>query len=174
MQHIRIAKELSGSILDLGGGGEGIVGRVYGAQVMAIDIRSEELEEAPSGSRKMVMDACALTFCEATFDNVTAFYFFMYLDKARHKEAIREAYRVLKPGGQMIIWDTEIDAAWPEPFITELQVDADGTPVQVTYGVGKDNASQNADWLEGLLIAAGFQKHSRVESQGHFQLCFAK
>lgn len=34
---IALKKELTGSILDIGGGGEGIIGRLYGSRVTAID-----------------------------------------------------------------------------------------------------------------------------------------
>ena len=33
-------------MLDIGGGGEGVIGRLYGRQVVAIDNRQEELDEA--------------------------------------------------------------------------------------------------------------------------------
>lgn len=44
-----LRKELDGEILDVGGGGEGTIGRLYGSQVTAIDNRQEELDEAPDG-----------------------------------------------------------------------------------------------------------------------------
>ena len=49
---ISIEKEMTGEILDIGGGGEGIIGRVYGQQVTAIDNIQEELDEAPSSCKK--------------------------------------------------------------------------------------------------------------------------
>ena len=45
---IVLQKELQGKILDIGGGGEGIIGRLYGPQVIAIDYRQDELDEAPA------------------------------------------------------------------------------------------------------------------------------
>lgn|GEM_PF-1587750 len=39
-------------ILDLGGGGEGVIGQLRGRQVTAVDIRQEELDEAPAGPTK--------------------------------------------------------------------------------------------------------------------------
>ena len=39
---IELKKELNGRILDIGGGGEGIIGRLYREQVVAIDNRQEE------------------------------------------------------------------------------------------------------------------------------------
>ena len=42
MAGIHLEKSLVGRILDIGGGGEGIIGRVYGQSVTAIDCRQEE------------------------------------------------------------------------------------------------------------------------------------
>lgn len=42
---IKIHKELQGSILDIGGGGIGLIGRVYSQQVTAIDNRQDEKEK---------------------------------------------------------------------------------------------------------------------------------
>lgn len=44
---ITLSRDLHGSILDIGGGGEGVIGLLYGSQVTAIDNRQEELDEAP-------------------------------------------------------------------------------------------------------------------------------
>ncbi len=63
---ISIEKEMTGEILDIGGGGEGIIGRVYGQQVTAIDNIQEELDEAPSSCKKMLMDASELEFSDET------------------------------------------------------------------------------------------------------------
>jgi len=49
-------------ILDLGGGGEGVIGRLRGKQVTAIDLRQGELDDAPQGPIKVVADARALPF----------------------------------------------------------------------------------------------------------------
>ena len=49
---------LNGRILDIGGGGEGIIAQFKGESVVAIDPNKKELEEAPSkGDLKIVMDA---------------------------------------------------------------------------------------------------------------------
>jgi len=54
---------LVGLILDIGGGGEGVIGQIKGKDVIAIDISKEELEETPDGPLKIVMDARELQFC---------------------------------------------------------------------------------------------------------------
>lgn len=80
MIHISLSKTLTGSILDIGGGGEGIIGRLYGGQVTAIDNRADELAEAPDTCSKLLMDATALTFPNGSFDHVTCFYTLLYMD----------------------------------------------------------------------------------------------
>ena len=44
---LRIEKDLIGPILDLGGGGEGVIGQIYRQQAVVIDNRQEELDETP-------------------------------------------------------------------------------------------------------------------------------
>lgn len=46
----------SGHILDIGGGGEGIIGLLKGQDVIAIDMNRRELEEAGEGALNVVMD----------------------------------------------------------------------------------------------------------------------
>ncbi|MCR5811793.1 MAG: class I SAM-dependent methyltransferase [Lachnospiraceae bacterium] len=123
-----IFKELHGHILDIGGGGEGVIGRVYGPLVTAIDNSPEELAEAPEGFEKLVMDACNMRFPDASFDHVTAFYSFLFISKDRHAQVISEITRVLRPGGELHIWDCEVASAYPEPFTVELDIDANGEP----------------------------------------------
>lgn len=50
---IKIESDLKGSILDVGGGGEAVIGQVYGDRVTAIDNRQEELDEAPTCCTKL-------------------------------------------------------------------------------------------------------------------------
>ena len=48
---IILKHELEGSILDIGGGGEGTIGRLYGTQVIAIDNRRNWMK-LPEGLKK--------------------------------------------------------------------------------------------------------------------------
>ena len=65
---IEIKYDLKGSILDIGGGGEAVVGQIYGDRVTAIDNRQEELDEAPDCCTKLLMDAEKLLFSDKSFD----------------------------------------------------------------------------------------------------------
>ena len=71
--------ESLGYILDIGGGGEGIIGILKGEKVIAIDLWKRELEEAADGPLKLIMDARDLQFLDSTFNTVTAFFTLMYL-----------------------------------------------------------------------------------------------
>jgi hypothetical protein len=48
---------VDGYVLVVGGGGEGVIGQLQGDRVVAIDRRRAEMEEAPPGGLKIVMDA---------------------------------------------------------------------------------------------------------------------
>lgn len=172
MPRVALKKELEGRILDLGGGGEGVIGRVYREQVVAIDTRQDELDEAPEGPEKRVMDACALAFPDGVFDHVTAFYFFMYLSREHRANALGEAYRVLRPGGRLHVWDAEFAEA--HPFCAELDIDAAGAPVHTTYGVYRDDAAQDAGAITNIARKAGFRLLDWRTEDGQFSLRFEK
>lgn len=170
---IALEKVLSGSILDIGGGGEGVIGRLYKKQVTAIDNRQAELDEAPAVCEKHLMDATSLCFADCTFDNVTVFYTLMYMTADEQHAAIREAARVLKSGGSLCIWDCDIVRAYPEPFCIDLEIRLPRELITTTYGVGKLDA-QNMESIKEMCLSAGL--HFVKESSGSdgFYLQFNK
>jgi ubiquinone/menaquinone biosynthesis C-methylase UbiE len=126
-----------GWILDIGGGGEAVIGQLKGAQVVAVDVFSRELEEAPAGALKVVMDARELKFLDSTFHTVTAFFSFMFIHPDDHEKVLQEIFRVLAPGGQFIMWDVEIQQR-PTPgmdmMVIPLQVRLPSTIINTGYG----------------------------------------
>lgn len=147
MTMLSLRKELTGSILDVGGGGEGVIGRLYGPSVTIIDHCQEELDEAPCSCPKLLMDAASLAFADASFENVTFFYSLMYMNRPVQSAALAEAVRVLKPGGRLLLWDCEIACAYPEPFLAELDVRWARERVCTTYGVVKSDPQSMEDFL---------------------------
>lgn len=97
-----------GWILDIGGGGEGVIGQLKNDRVIAIDNRRRELEETPAGPLKIVMDARHLVFLDKSFRYVTAFYTFMYMDEKTVSETFTEISRVLQNNGHLLIWDINL------------------------------------------------------------------
>jgi len=98
----------SGYILNIGGGGEGIIGLMKPEQVIAIDYRREEPEEAPPGPLKIVMDATDLQFLDKSFSMITSFFTFMFLKLKDKERVIQEIFRVLQKNGHFLIWNVLI------------------------------------------------------------------
>ena len=170
---ISLDKELNGKILDIGGGGEGVIGRLYTDQVVAIDIRQDELDEAPTLFEKIIMDATDLKFKDNSFDHVTSFYTLMFMNTDDQKSAISEAARVLKNHGELHIWDCDILSAYPEPFCLDVSVQLPNEYISTTYGVVKMGSQDEKDIIEmclksGLILVA--KKHSKYG----FYMCFRK
>lgn len=173
MTTLWLTQELTGSILDVGGGGEGVIGRLYGPSVTIIDHCQEELDEVACPCRKLLMDASSLSFADASFDNVTFFYSLMYMNRSTQRAALSEAVRVLKPGGRLLLWDCEITCAYPEPFLAELDVRWAQERVCTTYGVVKSDPQSMEDFLN-LCRGNGLTLLKTETASGHFYLEFRK
>jgi SAM-dependent methyltransferase len=166
-----------GLILDIGGGGEGVIGQLKGRQVVAIDLIKQELEDAPGGPLlKIVMDARALGFLDGSFDTATVFFTFMYITPADHAKVFAELHRVLRPGGRLLVWDPVFPAtAAPEKpkIMYPLHVRLPGKEINTGYGVGI-RGGQGADHFVELAKGAGFELVSRKDEAGWFSLEFRK
>ncbi len=165
----------SGLILDIGGGGEGVIGRIAGERVVAIDRLQEELEEAPSGPLKIVMDARELGFLDGVFQTVTAFFSLMYMKGEDHRRVFEEVFRVLAPGGRFLVWDAVFPPRGDETkdiavFPISVDLPGGGT-VSTRYGVRWPTEGRDAAYYARLAEAARFEvgaqrltgQHVRVE-----------
>lgn len=140
-----LKRKMNGLVLDIGGGGEGIIGLLYGEYTVSIDNLKEELDEVKNESLKIIMDACKLKFLDESFSMATFFYSLMYMGTIAKEKAISEATRVLKKGGILEIWDTEIpeyDGGEKDVFIANLEVALNGQSIKVGYGVGLKDKHQ--------------------------------
>ena len=171
---LRIEKDLIGPILDLGGGGEGVIGQIYRQQAVVIDNRQEELDETPEGPEKLLMDAAELTFADGPFQHVTEFFSLMYMPHAVQAQAIIQAARVLRPGGSLQIWDAHIISAFPDPFFIDLDIDAAGTAIHTTYGILKEEGAQDCGHILRLCQDAGLRLAVRQDFDGWFYLRLLK
>lgn len=171
---ISLNKELCGSILDIGGGGEGIIGRLYKSAVTAVDNMQEELDEAPNCCKKLLMDAAALDFADESFDNVTFFYSLMYMNTDVKAKAIEEACRVLKTGGVLTIWDVEFESAYPNAFSVELDIILPEENVCTEYGIIGTDVAQSAESIISMCCECGLNPLEHEENGGHFHIVLKK
>lgn len=173
MNALSLKRTLHGRILDVGGGGEGVIGRLYPKQVVAIDNDADELMDAPGDFERYLMDAAFLTFPDASFDAATFFYSLMFMTADEQRAALAEAARVLRSGGRLCIWDCAFDRAWPEPFSVDLTIDLDGKILRTTYGICKLDGQSMAQ-IAGLCKALHLRPLRAEESGAHFYLEFEK
>ncbi len=158
----------TGHILDLGGGCRGTIGRVKGEQVVAIDISMKELNEAPSGFLKILMDASDLKFPDKSFHTATAFFALMFMKPEIHEKVFSETYRVLSPGGEWLIWDASIPArstSGDNSFLINLHTVLPKGTIDYGYSVLRLDMERDPAYYRGLAEKAGFQV-ANVEPPG--------
>lgn len=147
-------------ILDLGGGGEGVIGQLCREKVTALDLRQDELDEAPLGPIKVCGDARNMPFEEKSFESATAFYFFLYVLPSDHLHVLKETYRILRPGGILYIWDSVVsvpDSVKRDLFVVPVTVVLPEKTVNTAYGVSWKNHPLSLDDFRNKILEAGFQ-----------------
>jgi ubiquinone/menaquinone biosynthesis C-methylase UbiE len=170
--------ETKGFILDIGGGGEGVIGRLKGKEVVAIDIRRDELEEAVDGPLKIVMDARDLKFLDNSFGTATAFFSLMYIKSQKDQRTVfEEIWRVLSPGGYFHVWDVDL-AERPETdrevYVVWLRYRVGKKEIETGYGQRWPDGPRGKGYYIDLAKAVGF-RHIRSEQNKHtFYLLFQK
>jgi SAM-dependent methyltransferase len=127
-----------GLILDIGGGGEGVIGQLKGRQVVSIDTIERELAAVANDSLKVVMDARRMQFLPQSFATLTAFFSLMYMTAEDQMAVLQESYRVLRPGGDLLLWDTAMRVPL-DPEQTHLLLPLtvclpDGRAIRTGYG----------------------------------------
>jgi|SRR5579872_4172898 len=150
----------SGLILDLGGSCRGTIGRLKGEQVVAIDISMKELNEAPPGFLKIQMDASDLKFPDKSFRTVTSFFALMFMKPEIHQKVFAEAYRILAPGGDWLIWDASIparSAGSDKEFLINLHTRLPKETIDYGYSVLRLDVERNPGYYRALAEQAGFR-----------------
>ena len=108
-EHVQI--ERGGAVLDVGCGVGVYCSMFTAVRYLGIDINPAYIHAArvTHGDMFRVMDAGALEFPEATFDAVFTVATCHHLDEGRVSSMVKDALRVLKPGGALHV----IDPVWP-------------------------------------------------------------
>jgi len=164
-------------ILDLGGGGEGIIGQLRGRQVVALDRRKDELAESAPGPIKIVADAQELPFLDGAFDAATAFFFLMYVPNTERMAVLKEAHRVLRPSAMLHIWDVTIPPRGESPqeaFVVPVKVELPDKTIETGYGIRWDGHEMSADSVADLAKSAGFTLCGSEEDGETFHLALSK
>lgn len=165
--------DCSGIILDIGGGGKGIVGRLKGSQVVAIDLSKEELEGAPFGPLKVIMDARDMRFLDATFSAATSFFSLMYIQSFDHSRVLSEVFRVLIPGSRFFIWDAIIPHRLDEGrdvAVFPITIDVNRDSVDSEYAVLWPKLILDLPYYENLAQNVGFEAVTQREGERFFFL----
>ncbi len=161
-----------GTIIDIGGGGEGIIAQIGKERVTAIDKLQSEIDEAKShasSAQWVLADATDLPYSEGFFDNATAFFSSMYMDMETFGGVCHEVHRVLKPSGEFWIWGATIPNT-KELYILRLQITLpNGKMIKTGYGSRKK--SQNLKIICDKLSESNF---SIKVAQNHGKWFFLK
>lgn len=168
-QHILIQETPSGTVIDIGGGGRGVIAQAGGAGVVAVDRLESEIrgarDKAP-GTQWMVADATELPCKENSFENATAFFSCMYMTDNVKEDVFRETQRVLKKGGEFWIWDARI-VPRSNVFAIRLQVHlGNDHTIGTLYGVRARD--QSAASIGSLLRETGFAIKAVTDQQHWF------
>ncbi|MHA2347678.1 MAG: class I SAM-dependent methyltransferase [Candidatus Hodarchaeales archaeon] len=170
-QKITIDTIPNGSIIDIGGGGEGVIAQIGESDVTVIDKHQEEIDEARSKSptsKWVLADATSLGYDTGYFDNATAFFSGMYMSIETFQEVCEEVNRVLKKKGEFWIWDAKISEN-NGLFIIRLSITLPkGKKIRTAYGSRIKTRSLSE--IKQILTNAKFEVDVQVNHQKWFFL----
>jgi len=155
-----------------------VIGQLKKTQVIAVDISERELVEAPEGPLlKIVMDGRDLKFLDSSFPTATVFFTFMYISPSDHEKVFSEIFRVLEPGGRLLVWDAifpEQKEEKQERAVFMLKITLPDKVINTGYGVRYPENEQGILYYKELAKKAGFEILSEREDDNWFFLEFKK
>jgi len=158
---------VSGPILDIGGGGEGLVSRIGGNKVYAVDYRISEIREAQihdAPANWLVADGECLPFKDNVFNLITLWFSLGYMSNWDTKrDVVSESLRTLRKEHRISILDSRIDCKEERFLFHALFTLPDGVVSKTGYGV-RGNQDQTISSIESLLEDVGFYD---IQSENH-------
>jgi len=156
-----------GLVLDIGGGGEGLVSRIAGDKVCAVDYRISEIREAQihnPPANWFTADARALPFKDSTFDMATLWFSLGYMNEWSVKGTVlTEVLRTLESEGRLLIMASRIDCNEQRLIFSVQFTLPDGTVSKTGYGV-RGNQNQTLESIVALVREVGFKD---IQSENH-------
>jgi len=156
-----------GMVLDIGGGGEGLVSRIAGARVCAVDYRISEIREAQihnPPANWFAADGRALPFQDSSFDLATLWFSLGYMNEWSVKRAVlMEVFRTLRSKRRLSIMASRIDCKEQRLLFYAHLTLPDGTISKTGYGV-RGNQNQTVSSIGKLVREVGFRD---IQSENH-------
>jgi len=125
-----------------------------GASVTGVDRSRGMLRCAPATAGRALMDARQLAIAQGREDRVFLLFILFHLD--RPAEALREAHRVMRPGGRVgtLTWGTELDSRASQVWVECLERHGAIAPDPAV--TARHAAVDAPAKMESLLRGAGF------------------
>lgn len=133
-----------------------------GYEVIGADISHDLLRRAPEGLPYVAADVRMQPFTSATFDAVINVFtsLGLFLDDAEDLKALREAHRLLKPGGKFLLESMHRDDVIADYAERDRWTLPDGTQVQVRrrFDAVQGISYEKLRWRKGDQV--GYKQHA--------------
>ena len=167
-QIIKISKIPSGNLLDVGGGGEGVIAQIGRSLITAVDLHQSEIDEAKPhapDANWLCADASDLDFPDNHFDGATAFFSGMYMNDEVLKTVFKEVHRLIPEDEKFWIWDAVISYEIG-PFIIPLEIHIpSGRIISTGYGKRTVENDRTASDVIKILTDIGFDSDIKNDEE---------
>ncbi|MFX0054421.1 MAG: class I SAM-dependent methyltransferase [Candidatus Hermodarchaeota archaeon] len=159
-----------GLIIDIGGGGEGLVSRIETSRVCAVDFNLNKIREAMiygQMSQWILSDARMLPVKDEGFNVATLWFSLGYIqDWDSKRQVLAEAARAMKQSGHISIIGARITCSDSRFVIRTLFHFPDGSISKMSYGMA-GMQRQDAESVVNLIQETGFSNIT-CEDNGHW------